>query len=56
MKNPMCKEYTTAAATNIEKTFKKFFPDYVPASQQPEIQAKHTMFKTYGRDITKDEK
>lgn len=52
MKN---KDYTPAAATNIEKTFRKFFPDYVPASEQPDIKAKHDMFKRYGRDITKDE-
>lgn len=53
--NPQ-KEYTPAAATDIEKTFRKIFSDYVPASQQPEIKAKHDMFKQYGRDITKDEK
>ena len=50
------KEYTTAAATDIEKTFRKVFGEYIPASQQPEIKAKHDMFKLDGRDITKDEK
>jgi hypothetical protein len=49
------KEYTTAAATDIEKTFRKVFGEYTPASQQSEIKTKHDMFKLYGRDITKDE-
>ncbi len=50
----MDKEYTTAAATNIEKAWREKY-GYVPASEQPAIAAKHAMFKQYGRDITKDE-
>jgi hypothetical protein len=50
----MNKDYTTAAATNIEKSWREKY-DYVPASEQPDIKAKHDMFKQYGRDITKDE-
>lgn len=46
------KPYTTAAATNIEKAWREKY-DYVPASEQPEIKAKHDMFKRYGYDITK---
>lgn len=56
MKNPMFKEYTTAAATDIVKTYKRVCGEYIPASEQPDIKAKHDMFKQYGRDITKDEK
>jgi len=51
----MNQEYTTAAATNIEKRWVDLYK-YVRASEQPEIKAKHDMFKRYGRDITKDEK
>ena len=50
----MDKKYTTAAATNIEKHWREKY-GYVPASELPEIRAKHEMFKKYGRDITKDE-
>ena len=48
------KDYTPAAATNIEKSWREKL-DYVPASEQPDIAAKHAMFKQHGRDITKDE-
>jgi hypothetical protein len=47
-------DYTTAAATNIEKMWREKYA-YVPASELPEIAAKHAMFKQHGRDITKDE-
>ena len=49
----MEKEYTIAAATDIAKSWRDKY-GYVPASEQPEIKAKHDMFKQYGRDITKD--
>lgn len=52
MKN---KEYTTSSATNIEKMWREKYA-YIPASELPEIKAKHEMFKRYGRDTTKDEK
>jgi hypothetical protein len=48
-------DYTTAAATNIEKAWREKY-GYVPASELPEIAAKHAMFKQHGRDITKDAK
>ena len=48
-------EFTSAVATDIEKTWREKY-GYVPASELPEIKAKHDMFKRYGRDITKDEK
>jgi len=51
----MNEEYTTAAATNIERSWREKY-GYVPASELPEIKGKHEMFKKYGRDITKDEK
>lgn len=51
MKN---KDYTPAAATNIEKMWREKY-GYVPASELPEIKAKHEMYKRYGRDITKNE-
>jgi len=50
----MDKDYTPAAATNIEKMWREKYA-YIPASEIPEIAAKHLMFKTHGRDITKDE-
>lgn len=50
----MDKEYTTAAATNIAKAWADKY-GYVPASEQPEIAAKHKMFQRYGRDITRVE-
>ena len=50
----MDKKYTTAAATNIERSWREKY-GYVPASEQPEIKAKHEMFKRYGRDVTNDE-
>ena len=46
------KPYTTAAATNIARTWAEKYA-YVPASEQPEIKAKHDMFKRFGYDITK---
>jgi hypothetical protein len=51
MKN---KEYTPAASTNIEKGWIEKH-EYVRASEQPDIKAKHDMFKLHGRDITKDQ-
>jgi hypothetical protein len=48
------KDYTTAVATNIEKMWREKY-GYVPASELPEIKAKHDMYKRYGRDTTKDE-
>jgi hypothetical protein len=50
----MNKEYTPAASTNVEKGWVEKH-GYVRASEQPDIKAKHDMFKQYGRDITKDE-
>jgi hypothetical protein len=50
----MNKDYTPAAATNVEKSWREKL-DYVPASELPEIKAKHDMYKRYGRDISKDE-
>lgn len=51
----MEQDYTIAAATDIARTWREKY-GYVPASEQPEIAAKHAMFKQHGRDITKDEK
>lgn len=48
----MDKPYTTAAATDIARTWREKYA-YVPASELPEIIAKHTMFKRYGYDVTK---
>lgn len=48
----MNKPYTTAAATDIARTWREKYA-YVPASELPEIIAKHTMFKRHGYDITK---
>lgn len=46
-------EYTIAVATDITRLWREKY-NYVPASEQPEIKAKHDMFKQHGRDITKD--
>jgi hypothetical protein len=48
------KPYVNAAATNIEKRWIEDL-EYVRASEQPDIKAKHDMFKLHGRDTTKDE-
>lgn len=48
------KQYVNAAATNIEKRWIDEH-QYVRASEQPDIKAKHDMFKLHGRDTTKDE-
>lgn len=50
----MNKNYVPAAATNIEKVWREKY-GYIPASEQPEIKAKHDMYKRYGRDTSKDE-
>jgi len=50
----MEQDYKTAVATDIASTWREKY-GYIPASEQPEIKAKHDMFKQYGRDITKDE-
>jgi hypothetical protein len=50
----MEQDYKTAVATDIEKSWREKY-GYVPASEQPEIKAKHEMFKIHGRDITKGE-
>jgi hypothetical protein len=49
----MDQDYTPAAATNIEKAWREKLA-YVPASELPEIKAKHEMYKRYGRDTSKD--
>ena len=49
----MNQEYVPASATDIERSWREKY-GYVPASEQPEIAARHAMFKQYGRDITKD--
>ena len=51
MKN---KKYTPSNQTNIEKRWREEY-GYVPASEDPEIAAKHAMYKTHGYDITKGE-
>jgi hypothetical protein len=43
----MDKAYITAAATDIAKRWRDEY-NYVPASEVPEIKAKHDMFRTYG--------
>jgi hypothetical protein len=48
----MDKPYVTAAATDIAKRWRDEY-NYVPASEVPEIKAKHDMFRTYGFDINK---
>jgi hypothetical protein len=48
----MDKPYVTAAATDISKRWRDEY-NYVPASEVPEIKAKHDMFRTYGFDINK---
>ena len=45
--------YTPAAATNIEKNWREKL-NYIPASEQSEIKAKHEMYKRFGRDTSKD--
>ena len=49
----MNQEYVPASATDIEKMWREKY-GYVPASEQPEIAARHQMYKQHGRDITKD--
>lgn len=39
------KEYVRAVATDIEKTFREKF-NWVPASELPEIKAKHEYYKS----------
>lgn len=51
MKN---KKYIPASQTNIEKRWREEY-GYVPASEDPEIAAKHAMYKTHGYDITKEQ-
>lgn len=53
MNQQIDKPYTTAAATNIAKAWAKKY-GYIPASEQPDIAAKHKMFQRYGYDITKN--
>jgi hypothetical protein len=50
----MDQDYTPAAATNIEKAWREKL-NYIPASEQPEIKARHEMYKRYGRDTSKDD-
>jgi hypothetical protein len=45
--------YTPSNATNIEKGWRERL-GYIPASEQPEIKAKHEMYKHFGRDNSKD--
>ena len=45
--------YTPSNATNIARTWAEKY-GYVPASEQPEIKAKHEMYKHFGRDTSKD--
>jgi hypothetical protein len=45
--------YTPAAATNIEKAWREKL-GYIPASELPDIKAKHEMYKHFGRDTSKD--
>ena len=45
--------YTPSASTNIEKVWREKY-SYVPASELPEIKAKHEMYKRFGRDNSKD--
>lgn len=54
MNQQIDKPYTTAAATNIARTWAEKY-GYIPASEQPDIAAKHKMFRRYGYDITKVE-
>ena len=49
----MDQDYTPAAATNIEKAWREKLA-YIPASELPEIKAKHEMYKRFGRDNSKD--
>jgi hypothetical protein len=50
----MDQNYTPAAATNIEKAWREKYA-YIPASELPEIKAKHEMYKRFGRDTSKDD-
>jgi hypothetical protein len=45
-------KYTPSNQTNIEKHWIEEL-GYVRASEQPDIKAKHDMYKTYGYDINK---
>jgi hypothetical protein len=49
----MDQDYNTAVATDIEKAWREKL-NYVPASEMPEIKAKHEMYKRFGRDTSKD--
>jgi hypothetical protein len=49
----MNQEYVPASATDIARAWREKY-GYVPASEQPEIAARHQMYKQHGRDITKD--
>jgi hypothetical protein len=49
----MNEHYDPSVATDIARSWREKY-GYVPASEQPEIAAKHAMYKQYGRDITKD--
>jgi hypothetical protein len=46
-------KYTPANQTNIEKRWVEEH-NYVRASEQPDIKAKHDMYKTHGYDTTKE--
>jgi hypothetical protein len=46
--------YIPSNATDIEKGWREKL-DYVRASEQPDIKAKHEMYKRYGRDTSKDD-
>ncbi len=46
--------YTPSNATDIEKGWREKL-DYVRASEQPDIKAKHEMYKRFGRDTSKDD-
>ena len=48
------KKYIPASQTNIEKGWVEEH-NYVRASEQPDIKAKHDMYKTHGYDITKEQ-
>ena len=45
--------YTPSNNTDIEKGWREKL-DYVRASEQPDIKAKHQMYKQFGRDTSKD--
>jgi hypothetical protein len=46
--------YTPSNNTDIEKGWREKL-DYVRASEQPDIKAKHEMYKRFGRDTSKDD-